>query len=384
MNKYVWKYSGHEAGFNEPLIECKKCHTRMRADKMTEMVCEKCGSAELTEPKQFNTMLKTNIGPVEDDESYAYLRPETAQGIYINFKNVVDTTSQKIPFGIAQIGKSFRNEITPKNFIFRVREFEQMEMQFFVKPGEDEKWHKYWVDQRLNWWKEQGLADKNIRLHEQTKDELAHYAKAAFDLEYDFPHGFDELEGLHNRQDFDLGAHSKDNKKLALNANVMENKHSNTKLMYNDPQGENFIPFIIETSCGVDRGAIALITEAYTKEKLEDGKQRIVLKFKPHIAPIKAAVIPLARNNEALVRKAKAIKDELQELGLGRVILENTGNIGKNYRKHDEIGTPICVTVDYETLENEKESVTIRDRDSMKQTRIPINEITSYFKDYYK
>ena len=385
MNRLVWKYSGHEGGFHDLLVECKKCHHRMRADHMTEKKCDQCGATDLTEAKQFSLMLKTNIGPVEDENSFSYLRPETCQGIFVNFKNVLDSTSKKIPFGIAQIGKSFRNEITPKNFIFRVREFEQMEMQYFVTPGEDETFFKTWQNARLQWWQAQGLDLKHLKIHPHGKGELAHYAKEAVDIEYHFPHGMEELEGVHNRTDYDLGSHTKAQKELGISAKVMENTDSNTKLSYTDPQeGKSFVPFVIETSAGVDRGMLAILSEAYTHEKLDNGAERIVLKLKPHLAPIKVAVIPLARNNEELVATAKKIKDDLQKLGLGRILFENSGNIGKNYRRHDEIGTPVCVTVDFETLEKKPQTVTIRDRDTMEQKRLNITELTGYIQKIFE
>ena len=379
----VWKYSGHEDTFSDPLVECKKCHARMRQDKMKDQTkCDNCGSTDLTEPRQFMLMMKTNIGPVDDGSSFAYLRAETAQGTYLNFKNVLDSTSRKLPFGIAQHGKSFRNEITPRNFLFRQREFEQAEMQFFVKPGEDTKWYDEWKEIRRNWWISQGLEEKHLRFapHEQ----LAHYAKAALDIEYEFPWGFDEIEGIHNRQDFDLGSHTKNQEEFDIQAKVKPNKDSTTKLNYADPvEKENFIPFVVETALGLDRALIAIMNEAYTEEKLEDGSTRTVLKLKKHLAPIKVAVIPLKKNHEGIMNKAKEIKNNLLKLGIGRVALENTGNIGKAYRRHDEVGTPLCITVDFETLENQPESVTIRDRDTMEQIRINLSDLKDYLKNYF-
>ena len=305
-NKLIFKHSGHENTFTDPLVDCKDCKQRMREDKLLKPGhCDFCGSTNLTEPRDFNLMMKVNIGPIVDENSYAYLRPETAQGIFVNFKNVLDTTQKKIPFGIAQIGKSFRNEITPRNFIFRVREFEQMEVEFFVKPGDDETWHKYWINERYNWWLSQGLSKENLDFEVHKKEDLSHYAKACTDIVYKFPHGLEELEGIANRTDFDLGSHTKDAENLNITAKVLENKDSSTKLSYLDPYtNETYVPYVIEPSCGVDRGVLAILNEAYTEENLGDGKTRIVLKLKPHLAPVKVAVIPIARNNETLMNKA--------------------------------------------------------------------------------
>ena len=371
-NPLVLKYSGHEDTFSDPMVDCKSCGKRFRADQ----VPKECKVEDLTEPRQFNLMFKTNVGPIEDGSSYAYLRPETAQQIFTNFKNVLDSTSKPIPFGIAQIGKAFRNEITPRNFIFRVREFEQMELEYFVMPGNDEEFHDLWVQKRLEWWKNQGVPMESIEIYDVPTEELAHYSKKTVDLMYKFPHGLEELEGIANRTDFDLGSHSKKQKELAINSNVKENKHSNSKMAIQDSSGEWVVPYVIEPSAGVERGFLAILNEAYLLEELEDGKTRVVLKLKPHLSPVKAAVIPLKKNSSELVDSAKQIKKDLQKLGLGRVILENTGNIGKSYRKHDEIGTPVCITVDFETL-NDK-TVTIRDRDSMDQKRISIDDLSSY------
>ena len=371
-NPLVLKYSGHEDTFSDPMVDCKSCGKRFRADQ----VPKECKVEDLTEPRQFNLMFKTNVGPIEDGSSYAYLRPETAQQIFTNFKNVLDSTSKPIPFGIAQIGKAFRNEITPRNFIFRVREFEQMELEYFVMPGNDEEFHDSWVQKRLEWWKNQGVPMESIEIYDVPTEELAHYSKKTVDLMYKFPHGLEELEGIANRTDFDLGSHSKKQKELAINSNVKENKHSNSKMAIQDSSGEWIVPYVIEPSAGVERGFLAILNEAYLLEELEDGKTRVVLKLKPHLSPVKAAVIPLKKNSSELVDSARQIKKDLQKLGLGRVIFENTGNIGKSYRKHDEIGTPVCITVDFETL-NDK-TVTIRDRDSMDQKRISIDNLSSY------
>ncbi len=370
----VLKYSGHEDTFTDPLVDCKSCGERFRADQIPDY----CKDEDLTEPRQFNLMFKTNIGPVDDGDSFAYLRPETAQQIFTNFKNITDSTSRKPPFGIAQIGKAFRNEITPRNFIFRVREFEQMELEFFVLPGEDEKWHEYWVEQRLNWWEKQGVKRESIKLLNVEKHELAHYSKATVDLMYKFPHGLEELEGIANRTDFDLGSHSKNQNELNLQSKTKENKRSNSKLAIQNEDKTWSIPYVIEPSAGVERGFLAILNEAYREEVLENGTKRVVLGLKPHLSPIKAAIVPLKKNNPELVELAKKLKKTLQNEKLGRVILENTGNIGKSYRKHDEIGTPICITVDFDSLENQ--TVTVRNRDTMNQETISIDSLTEFYK----
>ena len=376
----VLKHSGHEDTFSDPLVDCKSCKSRWTVDQLDNQSCPNCKSKDLTDPRPFNLMFKTSIGPVDDGSTFVYLRPETAQQIFTNFKNVLDSTNRVLPFGIAQIGKAFRNEITPKNFIFRVREFEQMELEFFVEPGLDDEWHKYWVDSRYNWWIDQGIDKKRLELCEIEKDELSHYSKATVDIMYSFPHGKEELEGIANRTDFDLGSHTKNQEDFNISSKVMKNKKSTTKLAVQNLANKNwFIPYVIEPSAGVERGVLALLNEAY---KVDEKNSRIVLALKPHLSPIKAAVIPLKKNNEQLVNQAKVIKSTLQKLGLGRVILENSGNIGKNYRRHDEIGTPLCITVDFETLENK--SVTIRDRDTMQQKRLSPNELKSYYENYFE
>ena len=334
----VLKYSGHEDTFSDPLVDCRVCKARFRADQLESSECPKggpllkCKTKDLTEARAFNLMFKT------------------------------------------------ANEITPRNFIFRVREFEQMELEFFVKPGSDEDWHKYWVDQRLNWWSEQGVSSDKLKLLEVEKEELSHYSKATFDIMYEFPHGLEELEGVANRTDFDLGSHTKNQEDYEINAKVTPNKSSTTKLAIQDLDSKKwYIPFVIEPSAGVERGVLAILNEAYTQE---DENNRTVLKLKSHLSPIKAAVIPLKRNNSDLVNLANKIKGELQSLGLGRVMIENSGNIGKNYRRHDEIGTPMCITIDFETLENQ--SVTVRDRDTMKQERVDLSNISTYYSNYFK
>lgn len=381
-NQKVLHYSGHEDTFSDPMIDCKKCKGRFRADHI-DGKCPNCGSTELTEPRPFNLMFKTAIGPVDDGSSYGYLRPETAQAIFTQFKNVVDSTSRKLPFGIAQIGKSFRNEITPRNFIFRVREFEQAELEYFVEPGEDEKWHEIWKDERIKWWEEQGLKRENINIYTTPKEDLAHYAKACYDIEYQFPHGMEELEGIANRTDYDLGNHTKAQDEMNLTSNCHKNPDSTQKLCIMDDKNKWVVPFVIEPSMGVDRGVLAVMTEAYTEEDLGEGNSRIVLKLKKHLAPIKVAVIPLKKNNEQIMAKCHEIKKNLLKLGIGRVALENTGNIGKAYRRHDEIGTPLCLTVDFETIEQQPESVTVRDRDTMEQHRVNIADLPNYLREYF-
>jgi len=379
----VLKFSGHEDTFSDPLVDCRECKSRWRFDHLNNGKCPSCSSEDLTEPRPFNLMFKTNVGPVDDGKSFAYLRPETAQHIFINFKNVLDSTSQKLPFGIAQIGKSFRNEITPRNFIFRVREFEQMELEFFVNPSEDNKWHDIWIEERLSWWSEQGINEKSLELLEVPGEELAHYSKRTVDIMYKFPHGVEELEGIANRTDYDLGSHSKNQQELSLSAKVIENKASNAKLAIQDLENKDWVvPYTIEPSAGVERGILAILNEAFELEDLENGKSRTVLKLKPHLSPIKAAIIPLKRNHEGLVSIAKELKIQLQKLQMGRIFMENSGNIGKSYRKHDEIGTPICITIDFQSLEDA--SVTIRDRDTMQQTRLKLSEMSEYFISCFK
>ena len=377
---FVLRHSGHEDTFTDPLVDCKKCKSRWREDQIENGECPSCKSKDLTDPRPFNLMFKTAIGPIDDGSSFAYLRPETAQQIFVNFKNIVDSTSRTPPFGIAQIGKAFRNEITPRNFIFRVREFEQMELEFFVKPGTDEKWHQYWLDQRLKWWSNQGIPSDKLKLFEVEKEELSHYSKATFDIMYQFPHGLEELEGVANRTDFDLGSHTKNQNDFSIQADVQENKNSTTKLAIQDlEKKEWFIPFVIEPSAGVERGVLAILNEAYTEEPENN---RTLLKLRSHLSPIKAAIIPLKRNNADQVNLAHKVKSNLQALGLGRVMVENSGNIGKNYRRHDEIGTPMCITIDFESLENQ--SVTIRDRDTMKQERVNLSEVENFYMNYFK
>lgn len=357
MNPKVWEASGHVSGFSDQLIECKKCHQRYRPEDIfkVEKGCETCGGKEFTKPRLFNLMFKTFVGPVEDSASAAYLRPETAGGIFVNFKNVLDTMRVKIPFGIAQIGRAFRNEINPKDYIFRTREFEQMELEYFVKPTESEKYFDEWVRERLRWYDNIGL--KHIRKREQSPEERAHYSKATVDVEYEFPFGWKEIEGIANRGDFDLKSHA---------------EHSGQNLTYFDDQTEErYLPHVIEPSAGVDRIMLALLCDAYREED-----DRVILKLHPMLAPYKAAIFPLLANKPELVEKAKKIFDDLKPHFM--VAWDDRGNIGKRYYSQDEIGTPFCVTIDFESLEND--TVTVRERDTMKQERVAIEELAEYFK----
>ena len=358
MHPKVWEASGHVAGFVDPLVDCKKCKTRFRADKLDPAAlaakkCPECGG-ELTEPRQFNLMFKTFMGPLEDSASVVYLRPETAQGIYVNFLNVQQSARKKVPFGIAQIGKAFRNEITPGNFIFRTREFEQMEMQYFVKPGTDMDWFEKWKAIRIQWHLDNGIRKSKLRFHQHGEGELAHYAKAAFDIEYEFPFGWQELEGIHNRTDFDLGRHQ---------------QYSGKKLEYFDEETkERFIPYIVETSAGCDRSLLVTLVDAYRF----DG-ERVWLALHPRVAPYKVAVFPLMKKPELREYTEKvfnAVKTRY------RATTDDAGSIGKRYRRQDEIGTPFGVTIDYDTLTNH--SVTVRNRDSMVQERIPVENLIKY------
>jgi len=360
MHPKVWEASGHVGGFTDPLVDCKKCKTRFREDTLSEDVlnsheCPECGG-ELTDSRQFNLMFKTQMGAVEDTSSTIYLRPETAQGIFVNFPNVVDTSRQQIPFGIAQIGKAFRNEITPGNFIFRTREFEQMEMQFFVHPDESDEWFETWKERRKSFYDTIGISQENLRFEEHGPDELAHYARAAFDIEYKFPIGWSELEGIHNRSDFDLKQHA---------------EFSGKNMSYRDPQtNEVYTPFIIETSAGCDRTMLAILCEAYEEETLEDGSVRTVMHFHPRIAPIKVAILPLVKKG-GLKEYALELKDQLKRHF--NVFYDEKGAIGRRYRRMDEAGTPYCVTIDFDSLDDK--AVTIRDRDSMEQIRVPVTDL---------
>jgi glycyl-tRNA synthetase len=385
MNRLVWKYSGHEATFSDPLVDCRKCKSRLRADKLEGDRCPVCGATDLTEPRQFNLMFRTTVGPVEDESGLAYLRPETAQGIFVNFKNVLDSTNRKLPFGIAQIGKAFRNEITPGNFIFRNREFEQMEIEYFVKPpqilkpGEmdDEQIHERWIEDRFNWYISLGIRPENLRKYEQPRAELAHYAKRTVDLQYRFfperedeEKQWDELEGVANRTDFDLKAHSR---KPVDEEGGRINPDSTADLTYFDHEtNQHVFPYVIEPSAGVGRSLLAFMMDAYHEEEVR-GEKRVVLRLHRDLAPIKAAVLPLAKNKEGIVKLAKEIKSRLQRTGAVRAVYDDTAGIGKLYRRQDEVGTPLCITVDHQSLEDNQ--VTIRDRDTMEQERVPIAEI---------
>lgn len=363
MNAKVWQASGHEAGFSDPLVECKKCHRRFRADHLTERKCPEC-SGKLTEERHFNMMFKTTAGPVEDTASRVYLRPETAQGMFVNFLNVVDSFHPKLPFGLAQIGKAFRNEITPKDFIFRSREFEQMEIEYFIKPPKDEKnWlplFNNWVKEIKNWLESVGLKKENVYEYDVPKEDLAHYSKKTIDFQYDYHFKKDELLGFAYRTDFDLKAH-----------NIT---------YYDEETKEKFIPHVFEPSFGLDRLVLALLCEAYTEDEM-NGEKRTVLKFKPNMAPIKAAVFPLLKNKPDLVNKAREVYKLLKK-EIIPVIFDDNGNIGKRYRRQDEIGTPYCVTIDFDTLADD--TATLRDRDTGKQERIKISELASFIKKSIK
>jgi glycyl-tRNA synthetase len=355
MHPQVWESSGHLKGFADPLVECQNCHLRWRADEHKDDKCPDCGG-QLTEPRQFNLMFKTFMGPVEDEASIVYLRPETAQGIFVNFENVVNTTRKRLPFGIAQIGKSFRNEITTGNFIFRSREFEQMEIEYFVKPGTDKEWFDYWLKERLDWYKELGIKEENLRLRQHAKGELAHYARECYDIEYLFPMGWSELEGIANRGDFDLVQHARDSGK---SLNYLD---EDTK--------EHIVPYIIEPSAGVDRSVLAFLCDAYDEEPDKD-EIRVVLHLHPTLAPIKVAILPLSRR-EPLVKLAKELYADLRQCW--QAGYDDAQSIGRRYRRQDEIGTPYCVTIDFQSLEDKQ--ATIRERDSMKQIRVPISELS--------
>ncbi len=356
MHPKIWEASGHVSNFTDPLVDCRVCKQRFREDdidpeKLEKRQCPRCGNKDaLTEARQFNLMFKTHMGPVEQDASVVYLRPETAQGIYVNYKNVLDSSRQKIPFGIAQVGKAFRNEITPGNFIFRTREFEQMEMQYFVKPGEDEDAFQSWKKERMEWYGRLGIRKEKIRFHEHGTDELAHYAKAAFDIEYEFPIGWKELEGIHNRTDFDLSRHQ---------------EFSGKDLTYfDDASRERFLPYIVETSAGVDRTLLVCLVDAYEEESLEK-ETRTVLHLDSKIAPLKAAVFPLV-NRDGMPEFARNLFLELKKAF--NVFYDASGAVGRRYRRQDEAGTPFCITIDSQTLQDE--TVTVRERDSMNQDRV--------------
>jgi glycyl-tRNA synthetase len=352
MHPRVWEASGHVSGFSDPLVECLSCNMRWRADDLDGNDCPACGG-KLSAPRQFNLMFKTFMGPVESEASIVYLRPETAQGIFVNFQNVLGTTRKKLPFGIAQVGKSFRNEITTGNFIFRSREFEQMELEFFVKPGTDEEWFKYWLEERPKWYLGLGIKEQNLRLRQHSDEELAHYARSCYDIDYRFPMGWAELEGIANRGDFDLNQHA---------------SSSGKSLDYFDNETkEHYIPYIIEPSAGVDRSVLAFLVDAYDEEPDKDDT-RVILRLHPALAPVKVAVLPLSRR-ERLVVMAREIYTRLRKSWM--VSYDDAQSIGRRYRRQDETGTPFCVTVDFDSLEDEQ--VTIRERDSMAQIRVPVN-----------
>jgi glycyl-tRNA synthetase len=386
LAREVWEASGHVATFTDPLTECLNCHKRFRADHLLEAYedkhghpatagledinCPNCGvKGQFTEPRNFNGMLRTYIGPIEDESGLAFLRPETAQGIFINYKNVLTTSRKKVPFGIGQQGKSFRNEITPGNFIFRTREFEQMEMEFFVKPGTDEVWHQYWIDHRLAWWTGLGVNPDNLRLYEHPKEKRSHYSTRTVDIEYRFDFigsEWGELEGIANRTDYDLGSHQ---------------KASGVDLTYLDQEsGERYTPYVIEPAAGADRGTLVFLLDAYHEDEAPDAKgkleKRTVLRLDPRLAPVKVAVLPLSRNAD-LSPKAKDIAAMLRKRW--NTDFDDAQAIGRRYRRQDEIGTPFCVTVDFDTLEDQ--AVTVRDRDSMTQERVGIDALVGYLSD---
>ncbi len=394
QNRLVWKYSGHETTFSDPLVDCRTCKSRFRLDKLQDVPCPKdaktCAGngkeCDLTEARQFNLMFKTTIGAVstdEDEMALAYLRPETAQGIFINFKNVLDTSRRKLPFGIAQIGKSFRNEVTPGNFIFRTREFEQMEMEYFCRPEDAAAIHQNWIDDFQTWFASLGINPENLKLYEQTDKELAHYAVRCVDILYRFfperedeEAQFDELMGIANRTDFDLKTHSK---KPEDSEGKRLNQDSTEDLSYFDPAtNERFYPFCIEPAVGVNRTLLAVLMDAYSEKTNDKGEVRVILKLKPELAPIKVAVLPLAKNKPEIVAMAKDLKKQL--LPAMRTVYDDTGGIGKLYARQDEIGTPFCVTVDHESLEDN--AVTVRDRDTWEQERIKIADLKDYLQKH--
>ena len=376
LNRLVWKYSGHEDTFSDPLVDCRECNTRLRADKLTDGKCPNCGSKNLTEPRPFNLMFQTHVGATAEDDqsSLVYLRPETAQGIFINFANVLNTSRRKLPFGVAQIGKAFRNEVTPGNFIFRTREFEQMEMEYFCRAEDAPKLHQEWIDGFQTWIQSLGISSDNLKFYEQSKEELAHYAERTVDILYryfpereDEDKQWDELMGIANRTNYDLRVHSKkpedaDGKRI--------NPDSTEDLSYFDPQtNERFYPYVIEPAIGVNRTLLAVMMDAYTEKTNDKGEVRVILRLTPELAPIKVAVLPLAKNKPEIVEMAKKLKHDLQPSM--RAVYDDTGGIGKLYARQDEIGTPFCVTVDHDSLVDN--AVTVRDRDTWEQERIGID-----------
>jgi len=367
MSSRVWEASGHVGGFSDPLVECLSCHQRFREDHLPDpRKCLNCGGADFTDSRHFNLMFKTHMGPVEDDASVTFLRPETAQGMFVDFATVQQTSRKKIPFGIAQIGKSFRNEITPGNFIFRTREFEQMEMEFFVKPGTDDEWFEYWVNARLQWYVDLGIRKEKLRLRAHEADELAHYAKAASDIEYEFPFGWQEVEGIANRTDFDLAAHQ---------------EASGEDLTYFDQENdERYLPYVVEPAAGVDRVVLTTLIDAYREEEAPTAKggteKRSYLALHKDLAPMKVAILPLSRNDQ-LVPTARAVHDLVKPRWMSDY--DDAGSIGRRYRRQDEVGTPFCVTVDFDSLEDRQ--VTVRERDSMTQERMPVDTLVAYLSE---
>ena len=356
----VWVASGHVASFSDPLVECQVCHNRFRPDKLDDPHhCPECGSKDsFTEPREFQLMLKTNLGPIESEENTVYLRPETAQGIFINFENVQRTARKRLPFGIAQIGKAFRNEITPEKFIFRTREFEQMEMEYLCRPDESDRWFDYWTEERKQWYLDLGMRKENLQFREHDSDELSHYSERTYDIDYRFPWGFDELEGIAHRTDFDLKAHA---------------EYSGEDLSYFDPEtDERFVPHVVEPAAGVNRAALAFLFDAYHTEEVRS-ETRVVLKLDPRLAPIKVAVLPLSKKEE-LTEVVDEVADQLRPHWA--IEVDVTQSIGRRYRRQDEIGTPYAVTVDFDSLDDHE--VTVRDRDTMEQDRIPITEMVGY------
>ncbi|MDK9699257.1 MAG: glycine--tRNA ligase [bacterium] len=388
MHPRVWEASGHVAGFSDPLVDCKTCKSRFRFDQLPtdettaavrkwklpngdkgetaqradRKYCPTCGSSDLSDIRQFNLMFKTFMGPVEESASVIYLRPETAQGIYVNALTIAETMRLRPPFGIAQIGKAFRNEITPGNFIFRTREFEQMEMQYFVKPGEDMTWFEFWKAERMKYCQHVlQLTPERLRFHQHEEGELAHYAKAAFDIEYEFPFGWSELEGVHNRTDFDLSRHSEFSGKA--------------QTIFDEGTKERYIPYIIETSAGLTRSLLAVLTDSYDEDE-QEGDLRVVMRFKPHLAPVKAGIFPLMKK-DGLPEMADALYRKLQRKW--KVFYDQSGSIGKRYRRMDEIGTPYCITVDYDSKDDQ--AATIRDRDSLQQVRVALDKIPEWLEE---
>jgi len=351
MHPQTWAASGHLEQFADPLVECKQCHLRWRSDEVADNTCPSCGG-ELTEPHLFNLMFKTFMGPVEEEANVVYLRPETAQGIFVNFQNVLNTTRKRLPFGIAQMGKAFRNEITTGNFIFRSREFEQMEIEYFVRPETADEWFDYWLEERRKWYLNLGIREENLRLRPHSDEELAHYARKCYDIDYNFPMGWSELEGIANRGDYDLAQHT---------------RYSGKEMTYfNEESNEHIVPYIIEPSAGVDRSVLAFLCDAYD-EDIAQGELRVVLHFHPTLAPYKVSVLPLSKK-ENLAKASKKVYDDLRPCWM--VHYDDTQSIGRRYRRQDEVGTPFCVTIDFQSLEDNQ--VTIRERDSMNQIRVPI------------